>query len=139
MVKIRTPPSVDLVVRECLAAWNEKDGAVRRERLGVAWSDAGIFIDPLVRVEGRDAMSQYIARCQERDPGCRFVVTSGIARHHDQFHFTWARHDAAGNEVIAGCDTGELDAARTDPAACRVLQAATARMAEFPDPASVVK
>jgi hypothetical protein len=39
------------------------------------------------------------------------VVTSGIAHHHDQFHFTWARHDAAGNEVLDGCDTGELDAA----------------------------
>lgn len=99
----------DLVVSEYLAAWNDADACARWRHLQAAWSAAGRFEDPLVALEDRAAMREHIERCQARNAGARFVVTSDVMQHHDCLHFTWALLDAQGVERLAGSSYCTLD------------------------------
>jgi len=109
MVRRGNTTDIDRLVSQYLAAWNETDSAAQLRHLHATWSEAGVFVDPLVRIVGRDALHQHIARCQASYPGSRFVLTGKIAHHHDQIHFSWALLDAQARELVAGRDFVELD------------------------------
>jgi hypothetical protein len=88
------------------AAWNETDADARRKVLDEAWTDDGLYCDPMGRAEGRDALHAHIAGFQEQFPGARIDATSAADEHDGYFRFSWAMVDADGNTTLDGFDVG---------------------------------
>jgi len=88
------------------AAWNETDGDARRKLLDEAWTDGGLYCDPMGRAEGRDALHAHIDGFQQQFPGARIDATSGADEHDGYFRFAWKMIDADGNTALEGFDVG---------------------------------
>ena len=79
-----------------LAAWNETDPARRRDILARTWAEDGRYVDAHRDSTGHDALDAMIAAVQQRFPGYRFRLASGIEAHHDRVRFSWV---AGGTEA----------------------------------------
>jgi hypothetical protein len=125
--------SPDETVQAYVAAWVEPAEQKRHQLLTEAWADDGTYTDPLLHVEGRDALNRMIGTFQLRWPGERIVLTSGIDQHHGMLRFAWTWYAADGSSKMEGIDFGEL---ASDGRLCRIagffgpLPAASAASAE---------
>lgn len=97
-------------VKVYVDAWNEPDEAARRELLHRSWADDGIYTDPSVHVEGREALVHHARKFADRWPGARIVMTSGVDEHHGFVRFTWRLVSPGGEALRDGMDFGELSA-----------------------------
>ena len=100
--------SIDEIVSAYGAAWLERAEEQRRQLLALAWAEDGIYTDPTRHVVGRDALNQAIAAFQQRRPGERIALTSGVDHHHGVVRFAWAWYGADGSTILEGVDFGEL-------------------------------
>jgi hypothetical protein len=91
------------------AVWSEPDARARVERLQSCWADAGVYHDPLGRAEGREQLAAHIGGWQERMPGHRIDITSGVDEHDGHVRFAWRMYGPDGTEVMEGMDYGRLD------------------------------
>src|SRR6476659_10008110 len=105
-------------VQAYAAAWLEPAEDKRRELLIQAWTDDGTYTDPMLHVEGRDALNQMITAFQQRRPGDRIVLTSGVDQHHSVLRFGWKWYAADGSSKMEGTDFGEL---ASDGRLCRIV------------------
>jgi hypothetical protein len=103
-------PSITETVTTYAAAWGEPDEGKRRRLLEAAWADDGVYTDPTVLVEGREALVAHIGGFLATTPGARIRATSGIDTHHGRLRFTWTMHAADGSLVVEGVDFGVLAA-----------------------------
>ncbi len=83
-------------------AWNETDGARRRELVASTWSDDGTYLDPLMAGAGHDAIDAMIAGAQQQFPGHRFELSFGPDAHNDQVRFAWRLFGQDGDAPVAG-------------------------------------
>jgi hypothetical protein len=90
------------------AAWNEPDVEKRRQLLAQAWTDDGVYCDPMSLAEGRDALLDLIAQFQQQMPGARIAMASGVDEHHGRLRFAWKLVAADGTTRMEGIDIGEL-------------------------------
>lgn len=97
-------------VKAYVDAWNEPDETARRELLHRSWADDGIYTDPLVHIEGREALVHHARKFADRWPGARIVITSGVDEHHGFVRFTWRIVSPGGEGLRDGMDFGELSA-----------------------------
>jgi hypothetical protein len=81
--------TVNEIVANYIAAWNETDAGSRRDFIAKAWSDEGSYIDAHRSSTGCAAIDAMIATVQERFPGYRFRLASGIEVHHNFVRFSW--------------------------------------------------
>jgi hypothetical protein len=95
-------------VRAYVDAWNEPAEAARRKLLHRSWADDGVYTDPLVCVEGREALVRHSRKFADRWPGARVVMTSGVDEHHGFVRFTWRLVSPGGEVLRDGMDFGEL-------------------------------
>ena len=95
-------------VTKYMAAWNEADAAIRQSLLEQCWADRGVYIDPNVELDGREQLSQYIAKVQAARPGARLEFVSGIDAHHDVVRFLWRRVNSDGTFGDTSIDFGEI-------------------------------
>ena len=97
------------IVETCVAAWVETDEERRRALIEQIWDERGVYLapttDPLV---GREALCGRIAGFQQRFPGYRVVMTSGVDGHHDRLRYSWAIPDPQGKPMLEGIDIGEI-------------------------------
>lgn len=100
----------DDVVAAYVAAWDEPDGEARRALLERAWADDGVYCDPRVLVEGREALADHIGAVLAGRPGFRIVASSGVEAHHDCVRFGWRLLDPDGAVAVDGVDFGVLGA-----------------------------
>ena len=87
-------------------AWGATDAAARAKALDEAWTDDGVYCDPLGRAEGRDALHAHIGGFREQFPGSTIDITSGADEHDGYFRFSWAMRDADGSTTLEGFDVG---------------------------------
>lgn len=92
-----------------IAVWNETDPASRRRAVDELWAADGRYVDPLVDVQGRDAIDATIGAVQSQFPGFVFRLTGPVDGHHDQTRFTWELGPADGEAPIAGFDVAIVD------------------------------
>lgn len=92
-----------------LAAWNETDPAARGAALAALFADDVRYTDPLVTVEGRDALDATIGAVQQQFPGFAFRLAGPVDAHHDQLRFTWELGPAGQEAPVAGFDVAVLD------------------------------
>ncbi len=95
-------------VKAYVDAWNEPDEASRRELLHRSWAEDGVYTDPLVQIEGREALVYHARNFTGRWPGARVVMTSGVDEHHGYVRFTWRLVSPNGETLREGTDFGEL-------------------------------
>jgi len=77
-------------VANYIAAWNETDPARRREIVARAWTEDGSYLDAHRGGTGHAEIDAMIAAVQERLPGYRVRLSSGIEAHHGRVRFSWA-------------------------------------------------
>ncbi|HEY1934498.1 MAG TPA: nuclear transport factor 2 family protein [Acetobacteraceae bacterium] len=82
--------NVNEIVAGYIAAWNEADGGRRRDIIARTWSDDGSYLDSHRDSTGHAAIDAMIAAVQERFPGYRFRLCSGIEAHHNRVRFSWS-------------------------------------------------
>jgi hypothetical protein len=99
---------VQATVKAYVDAWNEPAEAARRELLHRSWADDGVYTDPLVCVEGREALVYHSRKFADRWPGARVVMTSGVDEHHGFVRFSWRLVSLGGEVLRDGMDFGEL-------------------------------
>jgi hypothetical protein len=81
--------TVNETVANYIAAWNETDAGRRRDIIARTWTDDGSYLDSHRDSTGHTAIDDMIAAVQERFPGYRFRLSSGIEAHHDRIRFSW--------------------------------------------------
>ena len=92
------------------AAWCEPDVNKRRALLKNAWSDNGIYQDPLGEAVGREQLISLIGSMHHKSPGARVEVTSGVSEHHGKIYFEWQMVTGEGNVSFKGVDFGSFSA-----------------------------
>jgi len=97
------------VITSYIGAWNETDPSRRRDKIAGAWSEDGSYLDSHRDGDGYAEIDAMIAAVQERFPGYRFRLSSGIEAHHNCVRFSWS---AGGTEnaplFFAGTDFATL-------------------------------
>lgn len=98
-------------IQNYFKAWNTNDAAERAELLKTAWSESGIYTDPMAHVEGRQALIDHIGTTlsSPQFQGASLKPGSDIDIHHQVFRFQWKLNDAAGKTLVEGMDYGEFD------------------------------
>lgn len=104
-------PTINDTVASYVAAFNETDPVRRRAAVAAAWTESGTFQDPHYEASGHDALDSLIAAIQDRLPGYRVRLISGIDAHHGCVRFSWA----AGGMPDAPLYIGGTDYARIAP------------------------
>lgn len=103
--------TVEEIVLTYVAAWAEIDEEKRRPLLEKSWEENGIYADPTGEAVGREALNHRIEGFhQQRFPGHRLLLTSGVDAHHGLFRFTWTMVNPEGNRIMEGVDFGEVGA-----------------------------
>ncbi len=82
--------NVNEAVVRYLAAWNERDPKRRRDLVAKVWTEDGTYVDRVREGRGHDGLDAMIATAQERFPGYRLNLASGVEAHHDYVRFSWA-------------------------------------------------
>ncbi len=88
--------SINEAVAGYIAAWNETDPGHRRDLIARTWTEDGSYLDAHREGAGHAAIDAMIAAVQERFPGYRFRLSSGIEAHHGRARFSWS---AGGSET----------------------------------------
>jgi hypothetical protein len=101
--------SAEAAVLAYVKSWLTNDPAERQALLEQCWSDAGVYLDPMNRAEGRAGLSALIDAFHTRLPGATFKFASGVDEHHGSLRFQWVMLDADGQTRAEGFDIGERD------------------------------
>lgn len=110
----------DAVVEAYVASWNETDPARRRAFLAAAWTETGIYRDPVMAGDGPAGIDAMLAGVQAKFPGFVLARTSKIDTHSGSLggspggpsgspgarylRFTWSLGLAEGPSVVEGVD-----------------------------------
>jgi hypothetical protein len=97
------------IIERYLAAWNETDGARRRELVGALWTADGSYTDPLADVRGPDAIASLMGAAQQQFPGLVFTLGGPVDANHHQARFNWHLGPAGDEPVVIGFDVIVLD------------------------------
>lgn len=100
---------VNEVVAAYTGAWSQTDEAARRALLERGWADGGVYIDPTVRVEGREALVKHIGGFQSRFAGHRFELPTRVDEHSGYLRFEWHLVGQDNAPALQGMDFGRLD------------------------------
>jgi hypothetical protein len=100
--------AVEETVRMYCEAWGVADVARRRQILERVWAPDGVYTDPQIHVEGREALIERITVFLQKVPGGQIVPTSQVDLHHGVLRFTWRLQAHDGKTVVEGIDFGEL-------------------------------
>ncbi len=101
----------DSAIREAvqayMLAWNETDASLRQKLLTRCWGSEAVYVDPSIRLSGRDALDQHISKVQSGRPGARLEFASGIDVHHNVVRFLWRLVRVDGSFGDTSIDFGE--------------------------------
>ena len=81
--------SVYETIANYIAAWNETGAPRRRAIIERTWSAEGSYLDTHRDGSGHAEIDAMIAAEQQRFPGYRFRLCTGIEAHHDRVRFSW--------------------------------------------------
>jgi hypothetical protein len=100
--------AITSTVTQYMAAWNEPDDAARSALLAQCWSEDGVYLDPNVLLDGRNALAKKIGEVMASRPGARLEFMSGIDIHHNMVRFLWRLVRADGTCGDTSIDFGEV-------------------------------
>jgi len=95
-----------------LAIWNETDAVRRKAMIAEAWAEDGLYVDPLMRGEGREGIECLVEGVQAQFPGFRFTLLGPADGYNDNLRFSWALGPQEGEALIKGTDFATLENGR---------------------------
>jgi len=84
--------------------WNEADAGRRQTLIAEVWTPDALYLDPVLRGDGRDGIHAMVGQVHERFPGHAFRRTSDVDAHNDRVRFGWELAPAGGPPVVKGVD-----------------------------------
>ncbi len=102
------------LVDRYIAMWNETDAENRRDLIAGAWTEEGLYVDPLQRGEGHAGIDAMVAAIQDRFPAHRFARTSEVDAHNNVLRFNWALAAEGEPPLVQGLDVGEVSGDRLE-------------------------
>ena len=100
-------PNINDVVVSYVAAWNERDPRRRKELIAKTWTESGTYVDAHRHGAGYDGIDAMIDTVQQRFPGYRLGLVSGIETHNGRVRFSWAAGGTLEAPLyLAGTDFG---------------------------------
>ncbi|MGJ5044980.1 MULTISPECIES: nuclear transport factor 2 family protein [unclassified Bradyrhizobium] len=96
------------IAESYIALWNERDAAQRGALLARHWTADALYVDPLMRGEGRDAVDGLVAGVQQRFPDFRFRLIGSADGHGHHLRFSWELGPENAEAPIQGTDFVEL-------------------------------
>ena len=91
-------------------AWNETDGARRRQLIAATWAPDADYRDPLMTGSGHDGIDAMIRAVQERFAHHTFRRSADVDGFGDRLRFSWELVTPAGEAIVKGSDFGIVDA-----------------------------
>ena len=92
------------LAEEYIELWNERDAQRRHALLVATWTEDAVYVDPLMRGDGRAQISGLIAAVHERFPGFRFSLLGAADGYGDVVRFSWGLGPDDGKSVVKGTD-----------------------------------
>ena len=80
-------------------AWNETDGARRRELIAATWSADADYRDPLLSGAGHEGIDAMIGAVHERFPHHTFRRTGQVDGYANRLRFSWELITPAGETI----------------------------------------
>ncbi|MFI0447758.1 nuclear transport factor 2 family protein [Actinomadura sp. 6N118] len=94
--------SIDELVQNYLAVWNERDATRRGELMATALTDDSIYSDPdYAGLQGHSELSAAIDKGQAKFGDLVFSLGTLINVHHDKALFTWRLGPAGADSAVA--------------------------------------
>lgn len=94
----------ELLQRNLLAIFGERDSAVRMKELQTIWLPEGIFIDPDGRHAGLDAINRRVDELQARFPAFDFVERGPVDAMHGVGRLAWGYGPEHNRSAVTGVD-----------------------------------
>ena len=98
------------IAERYIDAWNATDEEKRSHLMSDLFSADATYVDPLVSVAGRTAISNVIAGAHAQFPSWTFRLLGEVDGHHDQLRFRWQLGPSGGEAPVEGFDAVALDA-----------------------------
>jgi SnoaL-like protein len=92
------------LAEDYIEVWNERDTQRRHARLAATWTEDAVYVDPLMRGDGRPQISDLIGAVHERFPGFRFSLLGAADGYGDVVRFSWGLGPDGGEAVVKGTD-----------------------------------
>jgi hypothetical protein len=102
-------PSVDRILLDYFAAWNETSADERAKLLERSIAEDAELIDPTGRWRGSAGLSERIANYHATAPGTTVVAATGVDMHNGIERYAWKIVDPSGTELMEGLDVAERD------------------------------
>jgi hypothetical protein len=103
---IDPPETVEEVVAIYGSAWNEHDPDARLALLELVWADGGVYRDPTMTAEGREALSDAIGGFQQGFPDAELQILGEVDTYGGLARFSWM---LTGSQPLPGMDFAEFD------------------------------
>jgi len=100
------PTTVAEVIEIYGSAWAETDPEARLALLELVWADDGIYRDPTLVAEGREALSDAIGASQQMFPDAELELVGEVDTYGSLARFYWT---FSGRPPLPGMDFAELD------------------------------
>jgi SnoaL-like domain len=101
----------DDLARSYIEAWNQSDLEKLRMAVDELFSPDVRYVDPMLDIEGREALVATITAVQEQFPGFAFRLAGPVDGHHDQARFRWELGPEGVDAPIVGFDVAVTDGA----------------------------
>ena len=106
-------PTLETVVDQYLAIWNETNADRRRALIAKIYADDATYSDPLAEVSGLVGIDALVAGTQAQFPGLVFSLGGPVDTHHDVARFSWHLGTSGANEpLVVGFDVLALTSGR---------------------------
>ncbi|MEQ5841925.1 nuclear transport factor 2 family protein [Paraburkholderia acidicola] len=94
----------ELLKRNLLGIFGERDAAARMAELKAIWQPDGVFVDPDGRHVGINAIDQRVAQLQTRFPGFDFVERGDVQAMHGVGRVAWGYGPEDNPSAVTGVD-----------------------------------
>jgi SnoaL-like domain len=94
----------ELLQRNLLSIFGERDSAARMIELKNIWLPDGIFIDPDGRYVGFDAINRRVDELQARFPTFDFIELGSVAAMHGVGRLAWGYGPEDNRSAVTGVD-----------------------------------
>ncbi|MBV9281764.1 MAG: nuclear transport factor 2 family protein [Chloroflexi bacterium] len=109
MTETDSVTSIGEVLDGYFAMWNEADPARRRRIIEETWTQDASYVEPLMAVEGYDALNAGVAGLQAQFPGHELRPAGKVDAHHDRVRWSWELFGPeGGTAAAAGTNVGAL-------------------------------
>jgi hypothetical protein len=95
-----------------IAVWNEQDTERRRDLIASSWTEDALYVDPLMRAEGRREIDGLVEAVQARFPDFRFSLIGDPDGHGENLRFSWGLGPENGEPIVKGTDFALLEGGR---------------------------